>query len=292
MPLSEPAMKELLGLYAARRSDAQSHIPDAVTVYREDESDLSFAKANCTSDDDIYNNRHEPLKLQYFVLHRPNTKGASVSLSASKYGDAHGAERNSKANATMMQKLVGYVENERHKAAINMSVGRNGARQNGVTLAQEKQRMRDAEEKQRLSEENNAPKPLAALIGIEVLDESINDVDIANSEDGEVKIENGQTARCKVAKSAFVADIEQVSGTSVGGFVDGADASALVQKVSLQAASQDTCYAASIKPYDNFWKAAGQKTSLQGIYQAVNQKNRHRRLLPKLEARWRQSSIK
>ena len=68
----------------------------------------------------------------------------------------------------MMQKLVGYVENERHKAAINMSVGRNGARQNGVTLAQEKQRMRDAEEKQRLSEENNAPKPLAALIGIEV----------------------------------------------------------------------------------------------------------------------------
>ena len=75
-------------------------------------------------------------------------------------------------------------------------------------------------------------------------------------------------------------------------FADGAGALAPVQKVSLQAANQGTCYAASIKPYGNFWKAAGQKTSLQDIYQAVNQKNRHRHLLPKLEARWRQSSIK
>ena len=96
IPLAAPALKELLGLYGARRMDSQTTIPDAVTVYREDESDLNFAHFNNKSSsgantgDDIYNTRNQPLKLQYFVLHRPNTKGASVALSNGKYGDGKG----------------------------------------------------------------------------------------------------------------------------------------------------------------------------------------------------------
>ena len=42
IPLAAPALKELLGLYGARRMDSQTTIPDAVTVYREDESDLNL----------------------------------------------------------------------------------------------------------------------------------------------------------------------------------------------------------------------------------------------------------
>ena len=117
-----------------------------------------------------------------------------------------------------MRKTIGFVENERHKAAVNMSVGRNGARQNGVTLAQEKQRMRDAQEKKRLDEEMKVAKPLAALIGVEIIDEGrYESKSRANEEELEVK-GNPKKAKCKFAKSAFVADIEQVSGTSVGGF--------------------------------------------------------------------------
>eukprot|EP00943_MAST-04B_sp_MAST-4B-sp1_P004266 g4266.t1 len=219
IPLAAPAMKEMLGLYAARRVDTQTSIPDAVTVYREDESDLNFNHLKGTSGvDDVYNTRNQPLKLQYFVLHRPNTKGASVILNNSKYGDANESSSNSKANKLMTEKLVGYVENERHKAAINMSVGRNGARQNGVTLAQEKQRMRDAQEKQRLAEENSLPRPLAALIGVEIVDDEQYESKKITEEEGEIDNPSKSSAKRKSVKSAFVADIEHVSGTSVGGF--------------------------------------------------------------------------
>ena len=221
IPLAAPALKELLGLYGARRMDSQTTIPDAVTVYREDESDLNFAHFNNKSSsgantgDDIYNTRNQPLKLQYFVLHRPNTKGASVPLSNGKYGDGKGK----KAHEAMIRKTIGFVENERHKAAVNMSVGRNGARQNGVTLAQEKQRMRDAQEKKRLDEESKLPKPLAALIGVEIIDDGRYESKESRANEEELEVKgNPKKAKCKFAKSAFVADIEQVSGTSVGGF--------------------------------------------------------------------------
>jgi hypothetical protein len=179
-PLTRPAMQELVGVYAARRLDQPgvTTSPDAVSVYREDEKGVI---------NDIVDN--DSLKLQYFVLHRPLTRGKSVE-EKHKAKKGHG----------LITQYTGLVEHDRHKAALTMSQGRQSVRQSGNTLAQEKARIKQEEEKARLLEEKNMPVPIAALLGVELIDESSPVVGPNSS---------GVT---------FAPEIESVSGTTVGGF--------------------------------------------------------------------------
>ena len=88
-------MQELVGVYAARRLDQPgvTTSPDAVSVYREDEKGVI---------NDIVDN--DSLKLQYFVLHRPLTRGKSVE-EKHKAKKGHG----------LITQYAGLVEHDRRR---------------------------------------------------------------------------------------------------------------------------------------------------------------------------------
>ncbi len=179
VPLSRPAMQELVGIYAVRRLDQGTVIsPDAVSIYREEGTESVD---------------YDTLKLHYFILHRPLTRGSSADA------------RTKIKDSDYISQYSGMVESARHKAALKMNDGRHG-RLSGNTLAQEKARIQKEEEKQRLAEERAQPVPLASLVGLEIID--TESAEISQSVEG----------YGPKVQSVFAPEIESVSGTSVGGF--------------------------------------------------------------------------
>merc|ERR1711871_1499818 len=97
--------------------------------------------------------------------------------------------------------------------------------------------------------------------------------------------------KCKTTKSAFVADIEHVSGTSVGGFCRWRGCICPGMKTISASGKTKFMLCSLHQTLRQFLEGSGAKDELARHLPSSKSKNRHRHLLPKLEARWRQSSI-